>query len=669
MNVFNSPNTLSVSKHILSTSSTSMQLNGTNTYTSDNNDSENIIMTQLNNSTDSYTNNSSSVPFYNSPTELFSNISSSCPPRLTTTSKKTMYVRALFDYDPNMDNGLPSRGLQFQHGDILHVVNASDREWWQAKRISSISDFENVNHINAMQPTTNCHAINNTDNNNSSSSNNNSTMNGITQQQQSTSLISSTSGLGIIPSCQRIERRQRTRLKRVNFVGKVTVIGSTPYPHTATAAATANNSNNNTLSCIPNSGSINQSPWDMGNNSSTMNNNINYDTTTVATTATTNNNPNHKMSLTAGISSNSSETLRNNSLDMNIRSNTLMDMPIGLSNSTTTDTNKKKRSGSLTRNLLKCFSHRSIKHDSIGGVMTVQRAGSLDGVSQNRYPIIRSYDLVVPVTISIARPLIFFGPLKDRIIDELLLQNSKFTTCILHTTRPQRANERNGVDYYFVPSKSIMEEDIKQGKYIEVDRFQDHYYATSLESIRTILHSGQICILDVGLDAAKYLEEIGLFPITILLKPKSIIHLRSLQRRLTEDQAKRSMEQIQNIEDENWRFLSAIITYENFDNLLLSVKNFIQLHNGPIIWISSALSSTLPNIPCVIPNTTMNTNTNSITTTITTTITSTPQFRHHSFLPNASNNNHHRHNHNIISSALQSLSIQSANATIHDHQV
>ncbi len=29
------------------------------------------------------------------------------------------------------DDGLPSRGLGFNYGDILHVTNASDDEWWQ----------------------------------------------------------------------------------------------------------------------------------------------------------------------------------------------------------------------------------------------------------------------------------------------------------------------------------------------------------------------------------------------------------------------------------------------------------------------------------------------------------------------------------------------------------
>jgi disks large protein 1 len=52
-----------------------------------------------------------------------------------TSPKRTLYVRALFDYDPHKDDGLPSRGLSFNYGDILHVTNASDDEWWQARKL------------------------------------------------------------------------------------------------------------------------------------------------------------------------------------------------------------------------------------------------------------------------------------------------------------------------------------------------------------------------------------------------------------------------------------------------------------------------------------------------------------------------------------------------------
>lgn len=63
---------------------------------------------------------------------------------LRTTQKRSLYVRALFDYDPNRDDGLPSRGLPFKHGDILHVTNASDDEWWQARRVLGDNEGEQI---------------------------------------------------------------------------------------------------------------------------------------------------------------------------------------------------------------------------------------------------------------------------------------------------------------------------------------------------------------------------------------------------------------------------------------------------------------------------------------------------------------------------------------------
>jgi len=53
---------------------------------------------------------------------------------LRMSEKRSLFVRALFDYDPGRDEDVPSRGLTFSFGDILYVTNASDEEWWQAKR-------------------------------------------------------------------------------------------------------------------------------------------------------------------------------------------------------------------------------------------------------------------------------------------------------------------------------------------------------------------------------------------------------------------------------------------------------------------------------------------------------------------------------------------------------
>jgi len=70
---------------------------------------------------------------------------------MRTSQKKTMYVRALNDFDPTKDDNLPSRGLAFQFGDILHVTNACDDEWWQV-RSTSMSHY-------ALVPTSICLTI------------------------------------------------------------------------------------------------------------------------------------------------------------------------------------------------------------------------------------------------------------------------------------------------------------------------------------------------------------------------------------------------------------------------------------------------------------------------------------------------------------------------------
>lgn len=60
------------------------------------------------------------------------------------TSSSTVRFRALFDYDRTRDSCLPSQGLSFSYGDILHVINASDDEWWQARLVTPHGESEQI---------------------------------------------------------------------------------------------------------------------------------------------------------------------------------------------------------------------------------------------------------------------------------------------------------------------------------------------------------------------------------------------------------------------------------------------------------------------------------------------------------------------------------------------
>ncbi|XP_073705546.1 MAGUK p55 subfamily member 7 [Garra rufa] len=47
-----------------------------------------------------------------------------------------IFVRALFDYDPQADPAIPCKdaGLEFWRGDVLQIVSQEDDTWWQARR-------------------------------------------------------------------------------------------------------------------------------------------------------------------------------------------------------------------------------------------------------------------------------------------------------------------------------------------------------------------------------------------------------------------------------------------------------------------------------------------------------------------------------------------------------
>uniref|UniRef100_A0A8D0LBL1 MAGUK p55 subfamily member 7 n=1 Tax=Sphenodon punctatus TaxID=8508 RepID=A0A8D0LBL1_SPHPU len=46
-----------------------------------------------------------------------------------------MFIKALFDYEPNEDKAIPCKeaGLSFRKGDILQIMSQDDATWWQAK--------------------------------------------------------------------------------------------------------------------------------------------------------------------------------------------------------------------------------------------------------------------------------------------------------------------------------------------------------------------------------------------------------------------------------------------------------------------------------------------------------------------------------------------------------
>ncbi|XP_026062145.1 discs large homolog 1-like protein isoform X5 [Carassius auratus] len=325
---------------------------------------------------------------------------------LRTNQKRSLYVRALFDYDKTKDSGLPSQGLNFKFGDILHVVNASDDEWWQARQVTPQGEVEEM---------------------------------------------------GVIPSKRRVEKKERARLKTVKFNPKSREKGDNPD-------------------------------------------------------------------------------------DM------------------------------LSKGQKHVTSNASDSESSYRG--------------QEEYVL--SYEPVCQQEVNYSRPVIILGPMKDRVNDDLISEfPDKFGSCVPHTTRPKRDYEVDGRDYHFVVSREQMEKDIQEHKFIEAGQYNGHLYGTSVQSVREVAEKGKHCILDVSGNAIKRLQVAVLYPIAIFIKPKSMENIMEMNKRLTEEQGRKTYDRAMKLEQEFMEHFTAIVQGDTLEEIYDQVKQIIEEQSGPYIWVQS----------------------------------------------------------------------------------
>ncbi|XP_041805499.1 disks large homolog 1 isoform X6 [Chelmon rostratus] len=346
---------------------------------------------------------------------------------LRTSQKRSLYVRALFDYDKTRDSGLPSQGLNFKFGDILHVVNASDDEWWQARQLTSQGEVEEV---------------------------------------------------GVIPSKRRVEKKERARLKTVKFNAK-----------------------------SRDRGSLND-----------------------------------------------------------------------------------KRKKNLFSRKFPFYKSKEASEQETSDVDQHVTSNASDSESSYRgqEEYVLSYEPVVQQEVNYTRPVIILGPMKDRINDDLISEfPDKFGSCVPHTTRPKRDYEVDGRDYHFVVSREQMEKDIQDHRFIEAGQYNNHLYGTSVQSVREVAEKGKHCILDVSGNAIKRLQLAQLHPIAIFIKPKSVENIMEMNKRLTEEQGRKTFDRATKLEQEFTEHFTAIVQGDTLEEIYDQVKQIIEEQSGPFIWVQS----------------------------------------------------------------------------------
>jgi guanylate kinase len=151
------------------------------------------------------------------------------------------------------------------------------------------------------------------------------------------------------------------------------------------------------------------------------------------------------------------------------------------------------------------------------------------------------YDRIVqpkPLLVVLSGPS---GVGKDATLQMLKLTNYPFYFVVTATTRPQRPNEVDGVDYHFV-SVGEFAEMIEQEELLEYAVVYGDYKGIPKKHVREALASGQDVIMRIDVQGAATIRRLVPNAVTIFLVAESEEELvRRLEDRKTEDPDKLKM--------------------------------------------------------------------------------------------------------------------------------
>lgn len=126
---------------------------------------------------------------------------------------------------------------------------------------------------------------------------------------------------------------------------------------------------------------------------------------------------------------------------------------------------------------------------------------------------------------------------KTSIVKRILKDFPEIVFSVSATTRPKRANEVDGVDYFFISEKEF-EEKIEKGDFIEWERFYDYYYGTLKSLVVDNINAGKSVLFEIDVKGALSLKKIYPDSILIFIDPPSFDELiKRLKQRRTENEA------------------------------------------------------------------------------------------------------------------------------------
>ena len=128
----------------------------------------------------------------------------------------------------------------------------------------------------------------------------------------------------------------------------------------------------------------------------------------------------------------------------------------------------------------------------------------------------------------------FSGAGKGTLVKEIMRRHGEYSLSVSMTTRPPRAGEREGVEYFFT-DRAHFEETIAADGLVEYAQYCGNYYGTPKAYVEEQLKAGKNVILEIEIQGALKIKEKFPESLLIFVTPPSVEELkRRLEGRGTE---------------------------------------------------------------------------------------------------------------------------------------
>ncbi|XP_036394341.1 MAGUK p55 subfamily member 2b isoform X1 [Megalops cyprinoides] len=176
----------------------------------------------------------------------------------------------------------------------------------------------------------------------------------------------------------------------------------------------------------------------------------------------------------------------------------------------------------------------------------------------------------------------------------LVSDPQRYGTTIPYTSRKPKVDEKDGQMYSFM-SRSEMEVDIKNGRYLEHGEYDGNLYGTKINSIHEVVESGKVCILDVNPQALKILRTSEFLPYVVFIEApnfevlkamnKSAIEAGVVTKQLTDTELKRTVDESGRIQRAYGHYFDLTIVNDNLEGAFRSLKMALERLGSEHQWV------------------------------------------------------------------------------------